>query len=319
MLLVAEYQLFQKKQALTPEERENLRIALSSYLKRRGYARTEAETDVSVLESLDPSVFSSAPGFTNFFNDSEPLNIQWKVISNSPETARALNKAVSGQKEADFKKYVKTSFPEYSAKEILANYVEGRRAILDASKYIANLQSLGHKHRSKYLSDILQDMKRDSRISRLSEAFGSIDNLWRIIGNISNLQERAVRWYFNDAKFEQGQEQLDADKLKNVLIRALKYLRSDDKKWSASQKQIIQSLEQSGDVLDVLAVLDPDRTIPPYEDQNNRRPPEDQTLYLNPRALSSEYGDKWKSWANKFAAYPLLTDDLAEILKKHGS
>lgn len=217
MLLVAEYQLFQKKQALTPEERENLRIALSSYLKRRGYARTEAETDVSVLESLDPSVFSSAPGFTNFFNDSEPLNIQWKVISNSPETARALNKAVSGQKEADFKKYVKTSFPEYSAKEILANYVEGRRAILDASKYIANLQSLGHKHRSKYLSDILQDMKRDSRISRLSEAFGSIDNLWRIIGNISNLQERAVRWYFNDAKFEQGQEQLDADKLKNVL------------------------------------------------------------------------------------------------------
>ena len=155
---------------------------------------------------------------------------------------------MSGQKEADFKKYIKTSFPEYSAKEILANYVEGRRAILDASKYIANLQSLGHKHRSKYLSDILQDMKRDSRITRLSEAFGSTDNLWRIIGNISNLQERAVRWYFNDAKFEQGQEQLDAVKLKNVLVRALKYLRSDDKEWSASQKQIIQSLEQSGDV-----------------------------------------------------------------------
>lgn len=316
LLLVAEYQLLQKKQTLAPEERENLRIALSGYLKRRGYARTEAETDTSVLESLDPSVFSSAPSFTNFFNDSEPLNIQWEAIANSPETTKALNKELSGQKEADFKKYIKTSFPEYSAKEILANYVEGRRAILDASKYIANLQSLGHKHRSKYLSDILQDMKRDSRITRLSEAFGSTDNLWRIIGNISNLQERAVRWYFNDAKFEQGQEQLDAVKLKNVLVRALKYLRSDDKEWSASQKQIIQSLEQSGDVLDVLAGLDPDRTIPPYEDQNNRRPPEDQTLYLNPKALSSEYGEKWKSWANKFAgAYPLLTEDLTEILK----
>lgn len=316
LLLVAEYQLLQKKQTLAPEERENLRIALSGYLKRRGYARTEAETDTSVLESLDPSVFSSAPSFTNFFNDSEPLNIQWEAIANSPETARALNKELSGQKEAEFKKYIKTSFPEYSAKEILANYVEGRRAILDASKYIANLQSLGHKHRSKYLSDILQDMKRDSRITRLSEAFGSTDNLWRIIGNISNLQERAVRWYFNDAKFEQGQEQLDAGKLKNVLIRGLKYLRSNDKEWSASQKQIIQSLESSDNVLDVLAGLDPDRTIPPYEDQNNRRPPEDQTLYLNPKALSSEYGDKWKSWANKFAAaYPLLTEDLSEILE----
>lgn len=314
--LVAEYQLLQKKQTLAPEERENLRIALSGYLKRRGYARTEAETDTSVLESLDPSVFSSAPSFTNFFNDLEPLNIQWEAIANSPETARALNKELSGQKEADFKKYIKTSFPEYSAKEILANYVEGRRAILDASKYIANLQSLGHKHRSKYLSYILQDMKRDSRITRLSEAFGSTDNLWRIIGNISNLQERAVRWYFNDAKFEQGQEQLDASKLRNVLIRALKYLRSNDKEWSASQKQIIQSLESSDNELDVLAGLDPDRTIPPYEDQNNRRPPEDQTLYLNPKALSSEYGDKWKSWANKFAAaYPLLTEDLSEILE----
>lgn len=316
LLLVAEYQLLQKKQTLAPEERENLRIALSGYLKRRGYARTEAEIDTSVLESLDPSVFSSAPSFTNFFNDLEPLNIQWEAIANSPETARALNKELSGQKEADFKKYIKTSFPEYSAKEILANYVEGRRAILDASKYIANLQSLGHKHRSKYLSYILQDMKRDSRITRLSEAFGSTDNLWRIIGNISNLQERAVRWYFNDAKFEQGQEQLDASKLRNVLIRALKYLRSNDKEWSASQKQIIQSLESSDNELDVLAGLDPDRTIPPYEDQNNRRPPEDQTLYLNPKALSSEYGDKWKSWANKFAAaYPLLTEDLSEILE----
>lgn len=301
LLLVAEYQLLQKKQTLAPEERENLRIALSGYLKRRGYARTEAETDTSVLESLDPSVFSSAPSFTNFFNDLEPLNIQWEAIANSPETARALNKELSGQKEADFKKYIKTSFPEYSAKEILANYVEGRRAILDASKY---------------LSYILQDMKRDSRITRLSEAFGSTDNLWRIIGNISNLQERAVRWYFNDAKFEQGQEQLDASKLRNVLIRALKYLRSNDKEWSASQKQIIQSLESSDNELDVLAGLDPDRTIPPYEDQNNRRPPEDQTLYLNPKALSSEYGDKWKSWANKFAAaYPLLTEDLSEILE----
>lgn len=316
LLLVAEYQLLQKKQTLAPEERENLRIALSGYLKRRGYARTEAETDTSVLESLDPSVFSSAPSFTNFFNDSEPLNIQWEAIANSPETASALNKELSGQKEADFKKYIKTSFPEYSAKEILVNYVEGRRAILDASKYIANLQSLGHKHRSKYLSDILQDMKRDSRITRLSEAFGSTDNLWRIIGNVSNLQERAVRWYFNDAKFEQGQEQLDAGKLRNVLIRALKYLRSNDKEWSASQKQIIQSLESSDNELDVLAGLDPDRTIPPYEDQNNRRPPEDQTLYLNPKALSSAYGDKWKSWANKFAAaYPLLTEDLSEILE----
>lgn len=103
LLLVANHQLLQKKQALTQEEHENLRIALSGYLKRRGYARTEAETDTSVLESLDPSVFSSAPGFTNFFNDSEPLNIQWEVIANSPETARALNKAVFGQKEADFK------------------------------------------------------------------------------------------------------------------------------------------------------------------------------------------------------------------------
>lgn len=40
LLLVAEYQLLQKKQTLAPEERENLRIALSGYLKRRGYART---------------------------------------------------------------------------------------------------------------------------------------------------------------------------------------------------------------------------------------------------------------------------------------
>lgn len=111
LLLVAEYQLLQKKQTLAPEERENLRIALSGYLKRRGYARTEAETDTSVLESLDPSVFSSAPSFTNFFNDSEPLNIQWEAIANSPETTKALNKELSGQKRQTLKSTLKPASP----------------------------------------------------------------------------------------------------------------------------------------------------------------------------------------------------------------
>lgn len=111
LLLVAEYQLLQKKQTLAPEERENLRIALSGYLKRRGYARTEAETDTSVLESLDPSVFSSAPSFTNFFNDSEPLNIQWEAIANSPESPKLSIRNCPDKKRQTLKSTLKPASP----------------------------------------------------------------------------------------------------------------------------------------------------------------------------------------------------------------
>ena len=56
---------------------------------------------------------------------------------------------------------------------------------------------MGHKPRSEYFKAIEADLKKDSRLAKISEAFGGADRLARLLGNLSNLQLRAERWYFN--------------------------------------------------------------------------------------------------------------------------
>jgi hypothetical protein len=60
--------------------------------------------------------------------------------------------------------------------------------------------------------------------------------------------------------------------------------------------------------------LDPKKTIPPYEDQNNRRPPKDLTLRLNPKALDKQLKD-WEKITKSLADnYILKTRVLSKIL-----
>ena len=76
-----------------------------------------------------------------------------------------------------------------------------------------------------------------------------------------------------------------------------------------------KELEEADDIIDALCTIDPVRTIPPYENQQNSRPPFDQTLYLSPDLLDRQFGHTWKSWAVAFAKKePLFEDGLEVIL-----
>ena len=65
---------------------------------------------------------------------------------------------------------------------------------------------------------------------------------------------------------------------------------------------MISEYSGSGSIIDTMSTLDPRKSIPPYEDQNNRRPPADATLLLNPAVLNTK-APEWMDWAGKIWGY----------------
>jgi CRISPR system subtype II-B RNA-guided endonuclease Cas9/Csx12 len=191
-------------------------------------------------------------------------------------------------------------------------YEDALKTIRSDADSILNLSSMGHQHRSKYLSAIRSDMGKDTRLAKVAAAFGGEDRFANLVGNIANLQLRALRWYFNDVTFAAG-DKFEGGRLKNVIVRAFKYFHPDPEN-SKPHHALIQKLEASDDIVETLCTLDPNETIPPYEDQNNRRPPVDQTLLLNPKSLQKRFGDAWHIWAQKLeTTYPALAENLDKI------
>ena len=173
---------------------------------------------------------------------------------------------------------------------------------------------MGNKPRSEYFKAIEADLKKDSRLAKICEAFGGADRLARLLGNLSNLQLRAERWYFNapDIMKDRGWE---PERFKKTLVRAFKFFHPA-KDQNKQHLELIKQIENSEDIIETLCTLDPNHTIPPYEDQNNRRPPLDQTLLLSPEKLTRQYGEIWKTWSARLTSAEPALAPAAEILER---
>ena len=311
MLIIRE-KLAAKSVTLTSSETRRLAEAVSSLLRRRGYNRLETETDndLTVLENIEPEVFSEHEILGKYFYAGTDLAIQWETLSQDLSKISSL--LAERLSEKDFKKYLTGLIPDDKNK--IKHIISVFKMLIDEAESINMQCVLGHKHRTQYLSDIHADMHRDTRLSKAAEAFGGVDRLWRLLGNLSNLQLRAHRWYFNAPHLFDDQA-LEPARLQKTLVRAFKYLHCPQGIESRAQAELVKELEEADDIIDALCTIDPVRTIPPYENQQNRRPPFDQTLYLSPDLLDRQFGHAWKSWAVAFAKEePLLEDGLEVIL-----
>lgn len=293
------------------EEMHRTVEALSSLLKRRGFTRieSEAQVDPTTLDSVDPAVFADHETLGGFFSLGIPISTQWDALSQNPGAVEQLFKALPSAK--DFGKYVTEQFPEFAEQKKL--YADAIKVLSSEAKSIVMQLGLGHHHRSKYFEMIAHDMLRDTRLQGVFELFGSEERFKTFICNVSNLQLRALRWYFDEPNPEVA-NQWNPEKFQVVWLRGLKYFHPDAER-KADMKKLIDELTASKDILDALCTTDPRRTIPPYEDQNNRRPPFDQTLWLSAAELTRRYGDKWRIWSQKFErADRALSTGLDEIL-----
>lgn len=287
---------------LTADEKE----AISSLMKRRGYTRLEAEIDLDILKECPVDLFASY--IKDLFAESQSLYDQFNQRCCDLDSAKVMMKELS---QDEFNKAVESSELDKTEIEL---YKSAFDVMVKAAENIINTCEFGNKHRKQYLSDIKADINKDSRLADIVKSFYGNEKLFKCVGNISNLQLRALRWYFNDINMK-GNPKWIPERFKKVWARAYKYFHYP-KEDQQKARELIKNLEISNDVTSLLCSIDPLDTIPPYEDQNNRNPPTDLTLLLSPKALDKKYTNLWEKWAEKFAKlYPNLKYQLEDIVK----
>lgn len=126
--------------------------------------------------------------------------------------------------------------------------------------------TLGQKPRKTYLKDIEKLVNQIDFVDKFSHK-----ELYNIVCNISNLQLRCLRKYFNGKYDDKFNNQLLGDKLYKFYIS--RHYRKDDKNELESKeylKPFLLSLKEDRDGLKFLKTAEPLYTIPPMEDMNNR-------------------------------------------------
>ena len=179
----------------------------------------------------------------------------------------------------------------------------------------------GHALRETYLEHINKDLhnaKQNSQSSnknpidfQLTELVAHIDSLVllgkdkskrldtfiNVIGNISNIQLRGLRKYFNDIKYKEGDKWNPAklDKMYSVWLSSLRPKKENQiKELKSIQKEMGGiSPHNKSKAVALWMNTEPHNTIPPFEDQNNRRPPLCRSLLLKPSVLDKAL-PQWK-------------------------
>ena len=182
----------------------------------------------------------------------------------------------------------------------------------------------GGRHRSKYFEEIKEVLKHEEHSHRYLKAFYKklhsgdfapleVTKLTNLIGHLSNLELKPLRKYFNDEKHQKA-DYWDEARLSKLFDRWIlrewranlekdKDKQRDYKNWKDAQK------DEPATVIDFWLETDPFRTIPPYQDNNNRRPPRCQSLILNPTFLDKHYAE-WQNWLEELKKLEPVQDHL---------
>ena len=192
-------------------------------------------------------------------------------------------------------------------------------------KTLGELQS-GGRHRSKYFQEIgnvfeeVGNVLKTNKKHKTSRPHGylrhfyeelasggykglDVKTLANLIGNISNLELKPLRKYFNDKKHRRGDywdEERLSEKFENWILREWRVNPQKDKLKAPGKDYDYGELRnlwknRSGTVVDFWLNTDPNWTVPPYQDNNNRRPPRCQSLILSPAFLDENYKE-WETW-----------------------
>ena len=206
-------------------------------------------------------------------------------------------------------------------------------------KTLNELQS-GGRHRSKYFDEVKNVLKYESHRHHYLKMFCeklrdkafkpvsyseplSFDNLANLMGHLSNLELKPLRKYFNDEKHKTGDywdERRLNSKFGNWIIREWRVNPEKDKDKREGKEGDYKKLcedwkAHEGSVVDFWLKTDPFYTIPPYQDNNNRRPPRCQSLVLNPVYLDNYYS-AWQIWLAELKNLEAVQEHLADYEKE---
>ncbi len=211
-------------------------------------------------------------------------------------------------------------------------------------KTLNELES-GGRHRSKYFDEVRKVLRNertkgrkkdgtqigDDYIDRFCTKLKSghyqrmdEEKLSRLICHLSNLELKPLRKYFNDKKHQKSDYWCET-RLNKIfdrwILREWRVTREKDKDKAPDKPGDYNKLRKNwgehkklkpNTVVDFWLETNPFLTIPPYQDNNNRRPPRCQSLILNPRFLDKRYPG-WQSWLAELKSLQTVTDYLDDF------
>ena len=272
------------------------------------------------------------------YNKGETLNILSFINNNDIEVANAINgKLPQEQKEWLFNPVgnfdLEKSIEKLTEPENIDIKLHLKHLAFALHKILNELKS-GGRHRSKYfeeVSDVLGNKNhahnylKEFCIKKLqsgnlkpcnADSVLMVDSLANLISHLSNLELKPLRKYFNDEKHKTG-DYWDEARLNEIferwILREWRINLEKDKQKGKGKEGDYKRLcsdwkTHQGGVVDFWLKTCPLLTIPPYQDNNNRRPPRCQSLVLNPTFLDNNYAD-WQCWLENLKELPSIQEE----------
>ncbi len=157
------------------------------------------------------------------------------------------------------------------------------------------IESVDQEQTPKYIKDFVRNWEKSGYKKK---------ELKNLICHISNLELKPLRKYFNDPKHKKGDKWLECrlkEKMDNWILREWRVGEKDKDKADRkdySYKCLKNKWKGKKSVIDFWLNEEPEWTIPPYQDNNNRRPPKCQSLIFNITYLDKCYPE-WQNWVKE--------------------
>lgn len=300
---------------------------LNGLMNRRGFTYLSVEEQ---LQDLDLAVLE--PFASELFGTNSSVEDWLASAQASPQDAAAalqapvfeqLARANPRQKLKAISALVGPDLDRDTIKAL----AEAASQLHDALQRASTAEAAGHRARASYLQAIRSDLRTLDGGKALCAALAvSPDELSSVIGNIGNMPLKALRRYFHDPG-KRRNKNLDPEALHQALtgwFTSWRFEGESEARRAVKQnnrKLWLAELERTGktaDALwDLLARMNPVTSIPPYESNNNRRPPICQSVVLDPAALDRKYGSGhpgWRTWAANVARH--LPSDMVDAARR---
>ncbi|WCL49092.1 type II-B CRISPR-associated RNA-guided endonuclease Cas9/Csx12 [Leptospira sp. GIMC2001] len=267
---------------------------LQGLLKRRGFSYIAENINEDVLKSADLEFFEQ---FTQgkITKKSSLLNQLFDISQNLYDAQSILDCEIFQKNKKDIKSFLKTQ--EIEVNDDLLDQIDSTKSYLET---IIKSDIDGHKHRRDYIKNISKDIEAKWKtIQEFSNLKMKPLDFSNLLGHLSNLQLKPLRKYFNDPQMAEGNDYWDEERLGTIIRKWLKSLRPSEEKDKEKINTLLKKIKgNETKVIGILLSTNPELSIPPYEDMNNRRIPSCQTQYLHTPALNQLY-PQWKIWTEK--------------------
>lgn len=274
-------------------------------LNNRGYTYLANEIDKELLSQSGATIVHLFR--PNEFPEKEPLFNRLQRLSEELDVTRRLDSEMPGSREFFKEPTVKALMAEHFPEKEEADrqrkiYSETR----DAINRLVKAEQEGHRRRQDYLDNIRADIAAHPEVSGLLKGTGlTPDSLANLTGHVSNLQLRPLRRYFND-KSMSVKDRWDETRIAKFFWNYIESWRAQEEKDKSNRKALLAHRKEP--LLKVWLETDPRLSIPPFEDQDNRRPPQCQSLLLDPARLDAAFPN-WKTVTRKLLAANAGLDD----------